>query len=310
MQRRITFLIYPSFQLLEAAGPIAAFDIANRYVPDSYRLRIAAVEPGPIASSSGATMQATELGRPRDIDTLIVVGGLGSRAAAVCPKTLRFVRSCGAAARRVASVCSGAYVLAAAGLLDGRSATTHWNCAQDFAMRFPRVRLDPDRIFINDGKLWTSAGITASIDLTLALIGKDLGEQVARSTAQQLIVYHRRPGGQSQFSPLLEMERVDGRFAALLDHIRSHLRARLSVADLASYACMSPRHFSRMFETEFGIGPAKAVERLRVDAARDALESGERSIKRIARISGFGSAERMRRSFLRVLGTAPSILKR
>ncbi len=310
MPRRIVLLIYPDFQLLDAAGPIAAFEIADRYVPGSYAVRVAAVEPGLIASSSGASMHAVSAGPARDVDTLIVAGGYGTRAAAECPRTRRLVRTCSAGARRTASVCSGAYVLAAAGLLDGRCATTHWSRTQDFARRFPQVRVDADRIFVKDGKFWTSAGITAGIDLALALIGEDLGEQVARLTAQQLVVYHRRPGGQSQFSPLLAMERVDGRFAALLDHIRGHLRDRLSVADLASLTCMSPRHFSRVFAAEVGVAPAKAVERLRVDAARAALESGSGSLQRVALACGFGSAERMRRSFVRILGASPSLLKR
>lgn len=310
MSRRIAFLIYPDFQLLDAAGPIAAFEIADRQAPGSYSLRVAAVEPGLVASSSGALLHAASAGRPKDVDTLIVAGGYGSRAAAECPRTRRFVTACGASARRVASVCSGAYVLAAAGLLDGRCATTHWSRTEDFARRFPQVQVDPDRIFVRDGRIWTSAGITAGIDLALALIGEDLGEQIARRTAQQLVVYHRRPGGQSQFSPLLAMERPDGRFAALLEHIRGHLRDRLSVAELARISCMSPRHFSRTFAAEVGAAPGKAVERLRVDAARAALESGGRSVQRIARACGFGSAERMRRSFVRVLGTPPSALKR
>jgi transcriptional regulator GlxA family with amidase domain len=310
MPRRIAFLIFPGFQLLDAAGPIAAFEIAERLAPGAYSLRVLAAAPGTIASSAGASMTAAPLGRPAGIDTLIVAGGHGSRQAAICPLTRRYVQACGSKARRVASVCSGAYVLAAAGLLDGRRATTHWSCTQDFARRFPAVRVEGDRIFTQDGKVWTSAGITAGIDLALAMIGDDLGEGIARQTAQQLVVYHRRPGGQSQFSPLLAMERSDRRFGALLDHVRRNLGKRLSVADLASLSCMSSRNFSRLFKAEVGIAPAKAVERLRVDAARAALESGARSVQRIALACGFGSAERMRRSFLRVLGRTPAALKR
>jgi transcriptional regulator GlxA family with amidase domain len=214
-----------------------------------------------------------------------------------------------AVARRVASVCSGAYVLAAAGLLDGKAATTHWSRSADFAQRFPHVRLDADRIFIRDGKVWSSAGITAGIDLALALIAEDLGEQLARQTAQQLVVYYRRPGGQSQFSALLEMERADGRFAALLDHIRANLTKPLTVEELAHFSAMSPRHFARVFRAEIGVSPAKAVERLRIETALAALESGGQSNQLIARSCGFGSAERMRRSFLRVFGSSPSALK-
>lgn len=310
MPRRIAFLVFPQFQILDATGPMAAFEIAERYRPGTYRLRTVATIPGPVASSSGASLQASSLGRADTVDTLIVAGGEGSRAAAACAKTLRFVLACAERSRRVASVCSGTYVLAAAGLLDGKRATTHWSVTADFRRKFPGVRLDPDRIYVREGKIWSSAGITAGIDLALALIGEDLEEDVARRTAQQLVVYHRRPGGQSQFSPLLQMERGDGRFGELWDHVRTHLRARLSVAELARVSCMSPRNFSRVFKQEVGVAPAKAVERLRVDTARAELESGARSIQQAAATCGFGNPERMRRSFLRVLGTPPSALKR
>jgi transcriptional regulator GlxA family with amidase domain len=310
MSRQVAFLIFPDFQLLDAAGPIAAFEIAERYRPGSYVLRVIAVAPGLVASSSGVALHAVAPGRARSIDTLVISGGNGSRAAAQCLATRRFVRACGKAARRVATVCSGTYVLATAGMLDGRRATTHWSRGADFAMKFPKVRLEPDRIFVRDGKIWSSAGITAGIDLALALIAEDLGERIARQTAQQLVVYYRRPGGQSQFSALLEMERANGRFATLLDHARANLAKRLSVTDLARLSCMSPRHFARVFRDEIGVNPAKAVERLRVEAARAALESGAQSNQLIARSCGFGSAERMRRSLLRVLGNPPSALKR
>jgi transcriptional regulator GlxA family with amidase domain len=309
MTRRIALLVYPDFQLLDAAGPIAAFEIAERYEPGSYALRVVAVNSGHVVSSSGVSMHALASGRASDVDTLVISGGDGSRAAANCNATLRFVRACAKAARRVATVCSGTYVLASTGILDGRAATTHWSRSVDFARRFPNVRLDADRIFVRDGKFWSSAGITAGIDLALALIAEDLGERVARQTAQQLVVYYRRPGGQSQFSALLEMERADGRFAALLHHVRGNLEKRLSVAELARFSCMSPRHFARRFRAEIGVSPAKAVERLRVETARAALESGARSNQLIARTSGFGTAERMRRSFLRTLATSPSALK-
>jgi transcriptional regulator GlxA family with amidase domain len=310
MTRPVAFLIFPDFQLLDAAGPVAAFEIAERYRPGSYALRVVAEEPGQVASSSGVRLQAAALGRTRGIDTLIIAGGNGSRAGAQCVATRRYVLACAKSARRIASVCSGTYILAAAGLLDGRSATTHWSCSADFARKFPKVHLDPDRIFVQDGNIWSSAGITAGIDLALALIAQDLGERIARQTAQQLVVYYRRPGGQSQFSALLEMQHADGRFAALLDHVRGNLTKRLSVIDLAHFSCMSPRHFARVFRAELGVNPAKAVERLRLEAARAALESGAQSNQLIARSCGFGSAERMRRGFLRVLGSSPSALRR
>jgi len=309
MSRLIAFLIYPDFQLLDAAGPIAAFEIAARYRPGSYALKVIAAEPGLVASSSGASLQAVPLGGARGIDTLVIAGGDGSRTSLACMKTRRFIRSCAALARRTASVCSGSYLLAAAGLLDGKRATTHWSRAHDFARKFPRVRLDADCIFVNDGCIWTSAGITAGIDLSLALIENDLGASIAKRVAQQLVVYYRRPGGQSQFSSLLEMERADGRFAGLLDHVRSHLQRRHSVADLAAQMCMSPRHFSRAFHEETGLSPAKAIEQLRAETARGTLAGSGRTIQEVARACGFGTAERMRRSFLRLFGAPPSAVK-
>ena len=308
MTRRIAFLIYPGFQLLDTAGPIAAFEIAAHYAPGSYALRVVAAKSGLVASSSGVALQAEPLSSVRAIDTLVVAGGAGSRTAMHCAKALRFIKRCAVEARRTASVCSGSYLLAAAGLLDGKRATTHWSRAADFSRKFPLVILDADCIFVNDGSLWTSAGITAGIDMSLALIEADLGEEVARRTAQQLVVYYRRPGGQSQFSALLEMERANGRFAALLDHVRSHLQLRHSVAELADRVSMSPRHFSRAFHAETGMSPAKAIEQLRAETARGSLGNG-RSVQEVARVCGFGNAERMRRTFIRMFGAPPSALK-
>lgn len=309
MRRRVAFQIFPEFQLLDAAGPIAAFEIAERYRPGSYELRLIAPQKGLVASTSGVTMNASAFGRAAAIDTLIIAGGEGTRPAALDPRIVKFVRRCGVEARRVASVCSGAYILAATGLLDGRPATTHWTRSRDFARRFPRVKLNADRIFTRSGKFWTSAGITAGIDLSLALIAEDLGEAVARKVAQQLVVYYRRPGGQSQFSTLLELERADGRFAPLLDHMRSNLRERLSVDELAAKACMSPRNFARMFQAETGTTPARAVMRLRAETARAQIESGGGSVQEIARNCGFGDAERMRRAFVSLFGRPPSAMK-
>ena len=310
MPRRIAFLVYPGFQLLDAAGPISAFEIAGRICPGSYELRVIASHAGAVRSSSGATLEARSFGRAEAIDTLVVAGGDGARAALECPRTRRFIQACALEARRVTSVCSGSFLLAGAQLLDGCLATTHWSCTQEFRRRFPRVRLDADRIFVRAGRIWTSAGITAGIDLSLALVGEDLGEAVARRTAQHLVVYHRRPGGQSQFSALLEMESPASRFGALFEFMRSHLVNDLGVARLAARACMSPRHFARAFHAQTGVTPAKAVERLRADAARAMLESGARSVQEVASMSGFKDPERMRRSFLRLFGTSPSAMKR
>jgi transcriptional regulator GlxA family with amidase domain len=309
MPRRVAFLIFDDFQLLDAAGPISAFEIASRYAPGAYESRVISPRAGAVRSSSGASMNAAALGRPANIDTLVIAGGNGSRAAAQDATLVRFVAKCGAQARRVASVCSGAYVLAATGALDARVATTHWTRSADFARRFPRVVLDADRIFVKDGKFWSSAGITAGIDLSLALIAEDLGEAIARKVAQQLVVYYRRPGGQSQFSALLELERADGRFAPLLDHVRNNLRERLSVGELAARACMSPRNFARAFMAETGTTPAKAVTRLRAETARARIESGRVSVQQVAKDCGFGDPERMRRAFVSLFGKPPSSLR-
>jgi len=310
MTRRVAFLIFPRFQLLDAAGPISAFEIASRIRPGAYELCIVAAQPGAVASSSGATFAAEGFPRPRTVDTLIVAGGEGTHAALSCARTLRFILGCARDARRVTSVCSGSFLLARAGLLDGGSATTHWSVSEEFRQRFPRVHLDADRIFVQEGRLWTSAGITAGIDLSLALIGEDLGEAVARRTAQHLVVYHRRPGGQSQFSALLQLEQPQARFAPLLEFMRAELRSPLTVARLAARACLSPRHFARAFRAETGTTPAKAVERIRADAARALLESGARSVQEVARATGFEDPERMRRAFARLFGAPPSSLKR
>ena len=310
MTRHIAFVIFPEFQIIDAAGPIGAFEIAGRHRPGAYALSVRAVKPGAVNSSSGATMGAAALGDPRAIDTLVIVGGDGSRQAMVDAELIAFVGRAAAMSRRIASVCSGAYVLASAGLLDGRRATTHWSRAEDFARRFPAVRLEADRIWTRDGDVWTSAGITAGIDLALAMIGADLGEDIAKRTAQQLVVYHRRPSGQSQFSALLEMDAAEGRFAPLLAYMRENLSAPLTVDQLASRAGMSERNFARAFAAETRMTPAKAVRRLRLEAARVAVESAGRPIETIARDTGFGDPERMRRAFVAAFGQPPQALRR
>lgn len=310
MPRALALVIFPNFQIIDAAGPLGAFEIAARYCPGAYDISVRAATPGEVASSSGARMTAAPLGDPSRLDTLVVAGGEGTREAMRDPSLLAFTRSAGAAARRVSSVCSGAYVLAAAGLLDGRRATTHWSLSEDFTRRFPAVRLEPDRIWIRDGEVWTSAGITAGIDLALAMIEADLGETVARRTAQQLVVYHRRPSGQSQFSALLGLDAGAGRFGTLLAWMRENLAGRLSVDRLAERAGMSERNFARAFLAETRLTPARAVERLRLEAARTAVEDGARPIDVIARTAGFGDPERMRRAFVRAFGQPPQALRR
>jgi transcriptional regulator GlxA family with amidase domain len=307
---QIGFLVFEGFQLLDASGPIAAFEIAGRHRPGAYELTTLAKASGLVASSSGVSIDAIGLAGAPALDTLVVAGGDGTRRAFRDPEILRFVQAAARQARRVTSVCSGALILAEAGLLDGKRATTHWSRTAEFAARYPRVRLEPDRIFIRDGSVWTSAGITAGIDLALALIAEDLGEPVARQTAQQLVVYRRRPGGQSQFSALLEMERPDGRFAPLLAWARERLHEDLGVERLATAAAMSARNFARRFHQETGLTPARAIERLRVECAREKVEGSAEAIEGIAGSVGFGDPERMRRAFVRAFGQPPQALRR
>lgn len=311
MALTLGFLIYPGFQLLDAAGPIAAFEMPMRGMdPPPYVMKFLAKEAGLVTSTSGVAFMAEGLESAGQLDTLIVSGGWGTREAMEDPVILDFIRAQAKTARRVTSVCSGSVILAAAGLLDGRRCTSHWGRSRQFPRLFPKVKFEPDRIWVRDGKFWTSAGITAGIDLALALIADDLGEDVALRTAQELVVYRRRPGGQSQFSALLEMERPDGRFSDLLSWMREHLDAPLSVEALAERACMSPRNFARAFAAETGMTPAKAVERLRIEAARQLVEASSEPIDRIAIRAGFADPERMRRAFIRGYGQPPQALRR
>lgn len=307
MSRAIAVVIFPGFQLLDAAGPSSAFEIAERFRPGSYDLTLLAPDGGWIESSSGLTLSATPLD-DRAFDTVVVSGGELDRSMPALHAILGWLRS--VRPRRFASVCSGAYLLAEAGLLEGRRATTHWDSTADFTRRYPGVTLDAERIFIRDGDVWTSAGITAGIDLALALIEDDHGPDLARRVAQQLVVHQRRAGGQSQFSALVDLGGRTGRFTALIDWMRDHLAEPLTVERLADQAAMSPRNFARAFTAETGLTPAKAVERLRLEIARTAVEAGRGPLDRIAEAAGFGDAGRMRRAFLRAFGHPPQTLRR
>jgi transcriptional regulator GlxA family with amidase domain len=307
----IGILIFPDFQILDAAGPISVFEIAGRFAGDAApAIRVLAVAPGPVKSSSGIELLARGLRPSAAITTLIVAGGEGVRDAAKCAKTLAFVRTMARRGIRIASVCSGAYILAEAGLLDGRRATTHWQRTRHFVSAYPKVKLEADRIYVRDGEIWTSAGISAGIDLALAMATEDFGEEVAHNTARQLVLYHRRSGGQSQFSQLLELKAPSGRFAPLLTWAREHLDAKLTVEDLAEQAGMSSRHFTRAFIAETGTTPSKAIERLRIEVARTRVQSSSEAIERVAQSTGFRDPERMRRAFIRAFGQPPQSLRR
>ena len=308
-QRRIEVLAFPDVQLLDVAGPLQVFATANDLVRMAGRPTL--YEPVTVAagaltlSSSGLGLATQPLPTSRSaVDTLIVAGGWGVHAACHDQGLVRWVKARAKDARRVASVCSGAFLLATAGLLDGRRAATHWSRCSEFAARFPKVKLEPDPIFVQDGKVWTSAGITAGIDLALALVEEDQGHELALAVARQLVVFLKRPGGQSQFSATLALQQGNGRFEALHAWIAEHLTDDLSVGALANTAGMSERSFVRHYRQATGTTPARAVEQLRVETARRALESGQ-PVKRAAQRCGFGSEETMRRSFLRHLGASP-----
>jgi transcriptional regulator GlxA family with amidase domain len=306
----IGVLIFPDFQLLDAAGPISVFEIATRYAKSATPIKVMAAEPGPVRSSSGVEMLARKFGPPGAITTLVIAGGDGVEAAARNACVINFVKAVAARGIRVASVCSGTFVLAAAGLLDGRRATTHWHRTRQFLVAYPQVKLEPDRIFVRDGNIWTSAGITAGIDLALALAAEDYGDEIVQKTARQLVLYHRRSGGQSQFSSLLELKAPTGRFGPLLTWAREHLDAKLTVDDLAERAGMSARHFTRAFIAETGTTPSKAVERLRIEVARQRVQASSEAIERVAETTGFRDPERMRRAFIRAFGQPPQALRR
>lgn len=305
-------VVFPGFQILDAAGPIAAFEIASRFGADGYTLRLAAPTGGQVVSSSGVSMPGEPLKGMRfgAIDTLIAVGGNGTYEAVQDAALIASLRRASTQVRRIASVCSGSFLLAAAGLLDGKRATTHWRRAPLMQRLHPNVSVEPDNIYVKDGKVWTSAGVSAGIDLALAMIAEDLGADVAKATAREMVVYAQRPGGQTQHSAMLELDAPGGRFEALHAWMRDHLADELSVEALAAQAAMSPRNFARAYAKETGMTPAKAVERLRLEAARAALESGAARVQDVARKTGFGDSERMRRAFIRTFGAPPAALRR
>ena len=262
---------------------------------------------GPVVSSSGVTVDSKRYTAAK-FDTLVMTGSL--TITPTSEKLCQILRSGRRSARRVASICTGAFGLADAGLLDGRRVTTHWAFAQELQRCHPLAKVQPDRIFINDDSLWTSAGMTAGIDLVLALVEEDLGVDMARLIAKKLVVYHRRAGGQSQFSALLELEPKSDRIQLALAYARAHLREGLSVEELAEVAHLSPRQFSRAFKAETGQSPAQAVESLRVEAAGALIDEGRLALGVVAQEVGFGDPERMRRAFLRTLGQPPQSVRR
>ncbi len=309
--RVIEVLAFPSVQLLDVTGPLQVFASANDFVveaggPPPYTVRVVAQGDKGVMTSAGLGLSADPLPSiDAALDTLMVAGGQGVEAAAADPALVDWVQRRAKKARRVASVCTGAFLLAASGLLDGRRAVTHWSFCAELARRFPAVRVEADPIFICDGPIWTSAGVTAGIDLALALVEEDLGRDLALAVARYLVVFLKRPGGQAQFSAALSLQTADDKFGALHEWIGDHLADDISLTVLARQAGMSERSFSRHYAQAIGLTPARAVERLRVEGARRMLSESGQPIKRISQRCGFGSEETMRRSFMRLLATTP-----
>lgn len=309
--RTIGVLVFEDFQLLDVAGPISVFEMPMRGLnPPPYQLEVYSLGGGPVRASCGVSLMTQTPAKRLTLDTLIVSGGEGTRAAMADAALLAAIRRLSTGNRRTCSVCSGSFLLAAAGLLEGRRATTHWRRSEQLARMFPDVHVEADRIFIRDGKFWTSAGISAGIDLALALVEDDLGEEVARLAAKELVLHQRRHGGQSQFSVMQDIRLASARFDGLIGWIRSHLGADLNVDTLASQAGMSPRNFARVFRAETGTTPARFVEKLRLEAARQSVEGSGTALQTIAAETGFGDAERMRIAFIRAYGQPPMGLRR
>jgi transcriptional regulator GlxA family with amidase domain len=305
--QRIGFIALPGFQVM-SLGALSVFEFANKEMGEpAYDVHLLSETGGSIRSSIGISV-VTQPFDDTNFDTLIVGGS--AVVESLTPGVTKFLRQALGRYRRVAATCMGAFILAEAGLLDGRRATTHWNAARDLRARFPKVKVEEDRIFIVDGPVWTSAGMTAGIDLALAMVEKDLGADVARAVARKLVVYHRRAGGQSQFSALLEMEPKSDRIQSALTYAKRNLHMPLTVGHLAEAAHLSPRQFSRAFRAETGQSPAKAVENLRVEAARLMMEQSRHPIDVIARQTGFADRDRMRRAFLRAFGQPPQVIRR
>jgi transcriptional regulator GlxA family with amidase domain len=311
MARRVVLVVFPDLQLLDLGGPLEVFAMADRFSDSEvseYVTEVVSPDGGAIRASSGLEISANRaIGACRGpIDTLVVVGGRGVAQAIVDDRLVAWIRSAAQRSRRVTSVCSGAFLLARAGLLDGRKATTHWATCARLARLFPEVTVDPDPIFIRDGNVWTSAGVTAGMDLALALVEDDLGPERAREIARYLVLFVQRSGGQSQFSAQLAAQRPErDTLVQLASWIADHLGDDLSVPVMAARTSMSVRNFSRRFAQEFGSTPAAYVEAVRVEAGRRLLETTRRGLTDIARDCGFGTVETMYRSFQRTIRVTP-----
>jgi transcriptional regulator GlxA family with amidase domain len=304
--QRIAYLLVPDFQVMVFSS-LSVFELANQTVPGHYDIRLISEQGGNVRSSLGYSV-ATEAFDATPFDTVIIGGAI--KVGLASPAVIDFLNRAMFSSRRVASMCTGAFYLAQAGLLDERRVTTHWAYARALQASYPKSKVEEDRIFIVDGPVWTSAGMTAGTDLALAMVEKDLGAEVARFVAKKLVMFHRRAGGQLQHSALLDLDAKSDRIQSVLAYARNNLRTPLSVEQLADAANLSPRQFSRAFRAETGRSPAKAVESLRVEVARSMMEQGSLSIDVVARETGFADRDRMRRAFLRAFGQPPQVIRR
>jgi len=305
--KQLALVAFPGFQILDLAAA-CVFEVANLIAAGKeYEISLLSEKGGRVPSSSGIEVETRPFGDPA-FDTVIVLGDIA--LATPSESLVNFVAAAAGASRRICSICTGAFVLAAAGVLEGRRATTHWAHGRELQRRYPAIKIEEDRIFIEDGNVWTSAGMSAGIDLSLALVEADLGFEVAKKVAQKMVVYHRRAGGQSQFSAMLELESKSDRIRLALDYAKRNLRKTLSVSELAEVAHLSARQFSRAFRAETGQSPARAVESLRVEAAKSLVEESRHAIELVARETGFADSERMRRAFIRRLGHPPQTFRR
>jgi transcriptional regulator GlxA family with amidase domain len=312
-QKHIVIVGYDEVMGLDLVGPMEAFGCAQISSPKRgkeacYRVTVAALEAKTFRSEFGLafTVEKT-LSGVRDVDTLLIPGGRGLRETNAHQSLTVWLRKNANSVRRIASVCTGIYGLVPSGLLNGRKVATHWRFAADLAKRYPKLRVDPSSVYMRDGKFWTAAGVTAGIDLSLALIEDDFGSEVALSVARELVVYMKRPGTQEQYSgPLQFQVESRSRFADLVPWMTSHLEENLSVESLAGRASLCPRQFSRRFTQEFGSSPASFVRRLRLDEARQRLSAPECTVEGVARSVGFSDADNFRRAFERCFGIAPS----
>ncbi|MDI5968084.1 GlxA family transcriptional regulator [Streptomyces sp. SL13] len=297
---RVVLVVFPGFQQLDLTGPHEVFSQAGHTV------RTVAADPGPVSASSGLTVLASALPDPGDVETVLVVGGPGVRDAERDERLMAWLVEAAARAGRVASVCTGAFLLARAGLLDGRRAVTHWASCAALAREYPLVTVTPDPVFVADGPVWTSAGVTAGMDMALAMVEEDRGVAEAREIARNLVMFLQRPGGQRQFSTQLAAQRPEREpLRRVQDWIADHLGADLTVPALAARAGMSERHFTRAFRAGTGATPAAYVETARVEAARNLLETTGATVESIARSCGFGAAETLHRRFRHHLGVTP-----